>query len=114
MARIIMIYFQTFPILILDEEEEEILLDEPIPILPGPSGVRPPPLFPRFSNLAEELAEFPFDSDSVYDSKKTLFQLYKGNPKLSYTPRLDMVKLIVTGQSGTRFCVIHLLGANFF
>lgn len=84
-----------------DEEEEEILLDEPIPILPGPSGVRPPPLFPRFSNLAEELAEFPFDSDSVYDSKQTLFQLYKGNPKLSYTPRLDMVKLIVTGQSDT-------------
>eukprot|EP00111_Clytia_hemisphaerica_P010851 TCONS_00031744-protein len=80
-------------------DQEHFLADEPIPVLPAPSGVRPPPLFQRFSMLAAEFSE-PYDSSAsqLPDLKQLLFQLYKGNPRLKYTQRVSTVKLIAVGE----------------
>jgi len=87
-------------------DQEQYLPDEPIPVLPAPSGVRPPPLFQSFSMLAAEFSE-PFDANTALpDMKQLLFQLYKGNPRLKYTPRVNTVKLIVTGEAGMFYFTI--------
>ena len=107
MCYFILKYF--YPFLRLGDQEH-YLADEPIPVLPAPSGVRPPPLFQRFSMLAAEFAE-PYDSNkSLPDLKQLLFQLYKGNPKLKYTPRVNTVRLIATGEVGALLVVV----VNFF
>ena len=93
--------FKKLKFLLLLGDQEHFLADEPIPVLPAPSGVRPPPLFQRFSMLAAEFSE-PYDSSAsqLPDLKQLLFQLYKGNPRLKYTQRVSTVKLIAVGEVG--------------
>ena len=80
--------------------EKDLPLDEPLPILPDPYGTRPPPLFPHFSFMESDALSIADPENPVLDSKRKLFQLFKGNTSLNYSLPTRTIKVILCGQPG--------------